>query len=63
MQSSAGKYGDDLRSSKSEIAELNRMISRIQNEIENVKGQVRILIFLGCFWMSFTPELDCQPNP
>ncbi len=63
MQSSAGKYGDDLRSSKSEIAELTRMISRIQNEIENVKGQVRILLVIGCFWMSFTPELDCQPNP
>ena len=40
MQSSAGKYGEDLRSTKSEIAELNRMISRLQNEIEAVKGQV-----------------------
>ncbi|XP_046889611.1 keratin, type II cytoskeletal cochleal-like [Hypomesus transpacificus] len=39
MQSSAGKYGEDLRSTKSEIAELNRMISRLQNEIEAVKGQ------------------------
>ncbi|XP_056106012.1 keratin, type II cytoskeletal 5 [Rhinichthys klamathensis goyatoka] len=39
MQSSAGKYGDDLRNTKSEIAELNRMISRLQNEIEAVKGQ------------------------
>uniref|UniRef100_A0A671KRI3 Intermediate filament protein ON3-like n=1 Tax=Sinocyclocheilus anshuiensis TaxID=1608454 RepID=A0A671KRI3_9TELE len=39
MQSSAGKYGDDLRSTKQEIAELNRMISRLQNEIEAVKGQ------------------------
>ncbi|XP_041954968.1 keratin, type II cytoskeletal 8 isoform X2 [Alosa sapidissima] len=39
MQSSAGKYGDDLRATKSEIAELNRMISRLQNEIESVKGQ------------------------
>ncbi|XP_070766036.1 keratin, type II cytoskeletal cochleal-like isoform X1 [Enoplosus armatus] len=39
MQSSAGQAGDDLRSSKSEIAELNRMISRLQNEIEAVKGQ------------------------
>ncbi|XP_051518265.1 keratin, type II cytoskeletal 5 [Myxocyprinus asiaticus] len=39
MQSSAGKYGDDLRSTKAEIAELNRMISRLQNEIESVKGQ------------------------
>ena len=40
MQSSAGQYGDDLRSTKAEIAELNRMIARLQNEIEAVKGQV-----------------------
>uniref|UniRef100_A0A3Q1B0W4 IF rod domain-containing protein n=1 Tax=Amphiprion ocellaris TaxID=80972 RepID=A0A3Q1B0W4_AMPOC len=39
MQSSAGQYGDDLRTTKSEIAELNRMIARLQNEIEAVKGQ------------------------
>jgi len=39
MQSSAGQYGEDLRSTKAEIAELNRMISRLQNEIESVKGQ------------------------
>ncbi|XP_023852962.1 intermediate filament protein ON3 isoform X1 [Salvelinus sp. IW2-2015] len=39
MQSSAGQYGEDLRSTKTEIAELNRMIARLQNEIEAVKGQ------------------------
>merc|ERR1719309_852787 len=39
MQSSAGQYGEDLRNTKSEIAELNRMISRLQNEIEAVKAQ------------------------
>ncbi|XP_070823677.1 keratin, type II cytoskeletal cochleal-like [Chaetodon trifascialis] len=39
MQTSAGQYGEDLRNTKSEIAELNRMISRLQNEIEAVKGQ------------------------
>ncbi|XP_041655107.1 keratin, type II cytoskeletal 8-like [Cheilinus undulatus] len=39
MQASAGQAGDDLRNTKTEIAELNRMISRIQNEIEAVKGQ------------------------
>uniref|UniRef100_UPI0037E73B40 intermediate filament protein ON3-like n=1 Tax=Semicossyphus pulcher TaxID=241346 RepID=UPI0037E73B40 len=39
MQSSAGQYGDDLRSTKTEIAELNRMIARLQNEIEAVRGQ------------------------
>lgn len=40
MQTSAGQYGDDLRSTKAEIAEINRMIARLQNEIEAVKGQV-----------------------
>ncbi|XP_068171522.1 keratin, type II cytoskeletal 8-like [Antennarius striatus] len=39
MQTSAGQYGDDLRSTKAEIAELNRMIARIQNEIDAVKAQ------------------------
>ncbi|XP_058488602.1 keratin, type II cytoskeletal 8-like [Solea solea] len=39
MQSSAGSYGEDLRATKAEIAELNRMIARLQNEIEAVKGQ------------------------
>ncbi|XP_073327208.1 keratin, type II cytoskeletal 5 [Pagrus major] len=39
MQTSAGAAGDDLRNTKNEIAELNRMISRLQNEIEAVKGQ------------------------
>lgn len=37
---SAGQYGDDLRTTKSEIAELNRLIARITNEIEAVKAQV-----------------------
>ncbi|KAM4613458.1 keratin, type II cytoskeletal 8-like [Polymixia lowei] len=39
MQTSAGAYGEDLRATKSEIAELNRMIARLQNEIDAVKGQ------------------------
>ncbi|XP_029357336.1 keratin, type II cytoskeletal 8-like isoform X1 [Echeneis naucrates] len=39
MQTSAGQYGDDLRTTKAEISELNRMIARLQNEIEAVKGQ------------------------
>ncbi|XP_051996281.1 keratin, type II cytoskeletal 8-like [Xyrauchen texanus] len=39
MQSSAGQYGEDLRSTKTEIAELNRMIARLQNEIDAVKNQ------------------------
>uniref|UniRef100_A0A7N6A886 IF rod domain-containing protein n=1 Tax=Anabas testudineus TaxID=64144 RepID=A0A7N6A886_ANATE len=39
MQTSAGQAGDELRNTKNEIAELNRMISRLQNEIEAVKAQ------------------------
>uniref|UniRef100_A0A3Q4N1A0 Keratin 5 n=1 Tax=Neolamprologus brichardi TaxID=32507 RepID=A0A3Q4N1A0_NEOBR len=39
MQVSANQAGDDLRNTKSEIAELNRMINRLQNEIEAIKGQ------------------------
>ncbi|KAJ8258181.1 hypothetical protein GJAV_G00194060 [Gymnothorax javanicus] len=39
MQLSASKYGDDLRSTKTEIADLNRMIQRLQSEIDAVKGQ------------------------
>ncbi|KAJ7317649.1 hypothetical protein JRQ81_003811 [Phrynocephalus forsythii] len=39
LQSVAGKHGDDLRNTKNEINELNRMISRIQSEIDGLKGQ------------------------
>uniref|UniRef100_A0A3Q2QEL6 Keratin 4 n=1 Tax=Fundulus heteroclitus TaxID=8078 RepID=A0A3Q2QEL6_FUNHE len=39
MQSSAGQYETDLRTTKSEIADLKRMISRLQNEIEAMKAQ------------------------
>ncbi|XP_036007990.1 intermediate filament protein ON3 [Fundulus heteroclitus] len=39
MQSSAGQYETDLRSTKSEITDLKRMISRLQNEIEAMKAQ------------------------
>ena len=41
MQQSAGKYGDDLKSSKAEIAEMTRLINRLQSEIDMVKAQVR----------------------
>ena len=40
MQTSATRYGDDLRSTKTEIADLNRMIQRLTAEIDGVKGQV-----------------------
>ncbi|XP_072222630.1 keratin, type II cytoskeletal 8 [Leuresthes tenuis] len=39
MQTSANRYGDDLRSTKTEIADLNRMIQRLTSEIDAIKGQ------------------------
>ncbi|XP_025031334.1 keratin, type II cytoskeletal cochleal-like isoform X3 [Python bivittatus] len=39
LQVTAGKHGDDLRSTKNEIAEINRTIQRLQAEIDNVKNQ------------------------
>ena len=40
LQTTAGRHGDDLKNTKSEIMELNRMIQRLRAEIENVKKQV-----------------------
>ncbi|KAM9673893.1 keratin, type II cytoskeletal 3 [Trichechus inunguis] len=39
LQTTVGRHGDDLRNTKSEIMELNRMIQRLRAEIENVKKQ------------------------
>ncbi|XP_040844765.1 keratin, type II cytoskeletal 7-like [Ochotona curzoniae] len=39
LQAQAGKHGGDLRSTRSEIAELNRAIQRLQAEIDGVKNQ------------------------
>ncbi|XP_049433413.1 keratin, type II cytoskeletal 8-like [Epinephelus fuscoguttatus] len=39
MKTSADQTGDDLRRSKQEISEHNRLISRLQSEIEAIKGQ------------------------
>uniref|UniRef100_A0A670ZDY9 IF rod domain-containing protein n=1 Tax=Pseudonaja textilis TaxID=8673 RepID=A0A670ZDY9_PSETE len=39
LQVSAGRHGDNLRNTKTEIAELNRTIQRMRAEIENVKKQ------------------------
>lgn len=41
LQVTAGKHGDDLRNTKNEITEINRVIQRLQGEIENAKAQVR----------------------
>uniref|UniRef100_A0A8C8E6G2 Keratin, type II cytoskeletal 8 n=1 Tax=Otus sunia TaxID=257818 RepID=A0A8C8E6G2_9STRI len=40
LKTTAGKHGDDLRNTRSEINELNRLIQRIQAEIEALKNQV-----------------------
>ncbi|XP_012993508.1 keratin, type II cytoskeletal 8 [Esox lucius] len=39
MAIQATQYGDDLRNTKGEIAEVNRLIGRLQSEIEAVKQQ------------------------
>lgn len=38
----AGNHCDNLRNRKNEILEMNKLIQRLQQEIENVKGQVRL---------------------
>lgn len=40
MTAEADQYGNELRNTKTEISELNRMISRLQNEIAALKTQV-----------------------
>ncbi|XP_020015900.1 keratin, type II cytoskeletal 4 [Castor canadensis] len=39
LQISVDQHGDNLKSTKNEISELNRMIQRLRAEIENVKKQ------------------------
>ncbi|XP_075447964.1 keratin, type II cytoskeletal 4-like [Ascaphus truei] len=40
LEQTAGKHGDSLKNTKTEISELNRMIQRLKSEIENVKKQI-----------------------
>ncbi|KAF4010214.1 hypothetical protein G4228_001793 [Cervus hanglu yarkandensis] len=40
LQLAAGRHGDDLKHTKNEMLELNRLIQRIRCEIANVKKQV-----------------------
>uniref|UniRef100_A0A4X1WBS4 Keratin, type II cytoskeletal 75 n=1 Tax=Sus scrofa TaxID=9823 RepID=A0A4X1WBS4_PIG len=40
LQVTAGRHGDDLRNTKQEISETNRMIQRLRAEIDSVKKQV-----------------------
>ncbi|XP_007654210.1 keratin, type II cytoskeletal 71 [Ornithorhynchus anatinus] len=39
LQLAAGRHGDDLKHTKNEISELNRLIQRIRCEVTNVKKQ------------------------
>ncbi|KAM6216345.1 keratin, type II cytoskeletal 2 oral-like [Rhynchocyon petersi] len=39
LETTAGRHSDDLRTTKNEIDELNRMVQRLQAEIESVKKQ------------------------
>lgn len=64
MQKSAGRFDDDLKSTRAEIADMNRRIMRLQSEIEMVKAQVRVqsvscfcLFFLLCCKFSFDSQL------
>lgn len=50
LQSTAFKHGDDLKSTKDEIADLSRIVQRLRSEIENVKKSVRHL------FISFSKE-------
>lgn len=40
LQRSAGQHGDDLRTTRMEISELNRAMQRLRSEIDNLKKQV-----------------------
>ncbi|XP_051016339.1 keratin, type II cytoskeletal 6A isoform X5 [Acomys russatus] len=40
LQVTAGRHGDDLRITKQEIAEMNRVIQRLRSEIDHVKKQI-----------------------
>lgn len=60
MQSSAGQCETDLRSTKAEIAELKRMIARLQNEIEAVKAQVHISDLSSVKHYCLESRLDVQ---
>jgi len=55
MQQSAGKYGDDLKSTKAELSDMNRKILRLQSEIDVVKSQVRSIWEM--FHISFSSVL------
>lgn len=50
LQLTAGNHGDDLGNYKNEILEMNKLIQELQQDIENIKAQVR-------------PERPCSEGP
>lgn len=42
MSVQASQFGDELRLVKGEVAEVNRLIGRLQSEIEAIKAQVTL---------------------
>lgn len=46
LQSTAFKHGDDLKSTKDEIADLSRIVQKLRSEVEIVKKAVRHIFFL-----------------
>lgn len=47
MSVQATQFGDELRVVKGEVAEVNRLIGRLQSEIEAVKAQVQLAAEFG----------------
>ncbi|NXK91390.1 K2C75 protein, partial [Formicarius rufipectus] len=43
LQATAGRHGDDLRSTKQEISELNRHLQRLRSDIDSLKKQCAAL--------------------
>ncbi len=62
MASQALQYNDELRNTKGEIAEINRMISRLQSEIEVIKSQVRNVPHQLCFNQNPRWSLTLEPT-
>lgn len=58
MSVQASQYGDELRIVKGEVAEVNRLISRLQSEIEAVKAQVRLQEICSLVGCSFLGDSD-----
>lgn len=47
LRLTAGNHCDNLRNRKNEILEMNKLIQRLQQDIETVKGQVTRTLRLG----------------